>query len=140
MSKKSNPLIPIVIILVIVILSLVIFLISNNFKPKVSDCRITKTDYPNRFNNFKDFNISVTVSNFGEKDCEIWDVWIPQLYNASINVRENISSKETKTYIVKTSGTGAIGGKAFDIMVRYHNVNNLGQEDSIEHAFIDFVR
>ena len=101
------------------------------FPNKISDCKITNVDYPKEINRFKDFNISVTISNFGNKECMIWDVWLPNLYNSDLSVKENLLPKETKTYIIP----GTIGGKAFQIIVQYQNSQ---QDDSIENGFITF--
>jgi hypothetical protein len=119
----------------IIILVSTLFILSARgfFTEEISDCKITKTDYPTEVNRFRDFNISVTVSNFGNKECELWGIWIPQLYNSDLSIKEKLSPKETKTYFLVTSGTGHVGGKAFEIILQQNN-----KKDVIENGFIIF--
>lgn len=127
------------IILLVVVIVVIIFALINTgiFTKKISDCKITNVNYPKEIDSFQDFNISVAVSNFGNKGCMIWEIWIPELYKANLSINENLFPKETQTYIISTNGTGTIGGKAFQIIVRYYNQQ---QEDNIESGFMTFNR
>lgn len=102
----------IIIIAVLFVIAIVILVLSGVFTEKISDCRITGLQYDKQhiLTDDKSFDIDVTISNFGNSNCQVSYIWTSD-FAKSLNPFENtamvypsdniIQPKQMKTFTLQ---------------------------------------